>query len=77
VHSAAGRDDGRAEHQRGDRHRGRGRDRDAADHRPLDRALIELDGAEKKGRLGANAILGLSMAAARARAAEYQRPVRP
>jgi hypothetical protein len=45
-----------------------------ADHRPLDRALIELDGTEKKKRLGANAILGLSMAAARARAAEYQGP---
>ncbi len=38
--------------------------------RELDRRLIELDGTEDKGRLGANAILGVSLAAARA-AAEY------
>jgi enolase len=41
---------------------------DAADQRALDRALIELDGTENKGRLGANAILGCSLAAARAAA---------
>ena len=35
----------------------------------LDRALIELDGTENKSRLGANAIVGVSMAAARAGAA--------
>ncbi len=40
--------------------------RDAFDQVALDRALIELDGTENKGRLGANAILGVSMAAARA-----------
>ena len=37
--------------------------------RELDSALIELDGTERKSRLGANAILGVSLAAARARAA--------
>lgn len=43
--------------------------------RDLDRALIELDGTPDKGRLGANALLGVSLAAARA-AAEYdQRPL--
>jgi enolase len=51
------------------------RGRDAADQRALDRALIDLDGTENKGRLGANAILGVSMAAARAQAAEYERPL--
>jgi enolase len=51
------------------------RGRDAADQRALDRALIDLDGTENKGRLGANAILGVSMAGARAQAAEYQRPL--
>ena len=51
------------------------RGRDAADQRALDRALIDLDGTENKGRLGANAILGVSMAAARAQAAEYGRPL--
>jgi enolase len=42
---------------------------DAADQRGLDRRMIELDGTENKGRLGANAILAVSMAAARAAAA--------
>ena len=46
------------------------RGRDAADQEALDRALIELDGTPNKGRLGANAILGVSLAAAKARAAE-------
>ena len=36
--------------------------RDAADQEALDRALIELDGTPNKGRLGANAILGVSLA---------------
>jgi enolase len=40
--------------------------RDAADLEGLDRALIALDGTDNKGRLGANAILGVSLAAARA-----------
>jgi enolase len=43
---------------------------DAADQRALDRALIELDGTPTKSRLGANAILGASLAAAHAQAAE-------
>jgi enolase len=44
--------------------------RDAADQAGLDRSLIELDGTDTKSRLGANAILGVSLASARARAAE-------
>ncbi len=43
---------------------------DAADQRALDRTLIELDGTENKSRLGANAILGVSLAAAHAQAVE-------
>lgn len=43
---------------------------DAADQLNLDRALLELDGTPNKGNLGANAILGVSLAAAKA-AAEY------
>jgi enolase len=43
---------------------------DAADQEGLDRAMIELDGTPSKGRLGANAILGVSLAAAKATAAE-------
>jgi enolase 1/2/3 len=43
--------------------------RDAADQRGLDEALIELDGTPNKAKLGANAILGVSLAAARAAAA--------
>ncbi len=42
---------------------------DAADQAGLDRRLIDLDGTENKGRLGANALLGVSMAAAHAVAA--------
>src|ERR1700687_3784666 len=41
---------------------------DAADQRTLDARLIDLDGTPNKGRLGANAILAVSMAAARASA---------
>jgi enolase len=41
---------------------------DAADQRTLDLAMIEADGTENKGRLGANAILGVSLAAAKASA---------
>jgi enolase len=48
---------------------------DAYDQRGLDRKMIELDGTENKGRLGANAILAVSMAAARAAAAEYGLPL--
>ncbi len=43
---------------------------DAAGQAALDNTLIELDGTPNKGRLGANAILGVSMAAAKAQAAE-------
>jgi len=43
-------------------------DWDAFDQRGLDARMIELDGTENKGRLGANAILAVSMAAARASA---------
>ena len=43
--------------------------RDARDQEGLDRALIDLDGTPNKGRLGANAILGVSLATAKAAAA--------
>ena len=43
---------------------------DAADQEGLDRLLIDADGTPNKGRLGANAILGVSLAAAKASAAE-------
>jgi len=43
---------------------------DASDQRGLDQALIALDGTPDKSRLGANAILGVSLAAAHAQAAE-------
>jgi enolase len=43
---------------------------DADDQQGLDRRMIELDGTPNKGRLGANAILGVSLAAAKAAAAE-------
>ena len=48
---------------------------DAADQRALDQKMIDLDGTENKGRLGANAILAVSMAAARAAAACYKLPL--
>jgi enolase len=48
---------------------------DPADQAGLDRALIERDGTENKGRLGANAILGVSLAAAKAAAAETGMPL--
>ena len=48
---------------------------DAADQRGLDKKMIELDGTENKGRLGANAILAVSMAAARAAAAHFDQPL--
>jgi enolase len=47
----------------------------AADQGALDRAMIELDGTPNKGRLGANAILGVSLAAAKAAAAEAGVPL--
>jgi len=48
---------------------------DAADQRGLDAKMIELDGTPNKGRLGANAILAVSMAAARAAANSYDLPL--
>jgi len=48
---------------------------DAADQRALDQKMIELDGTDNKGRLGANAILAVSMAAARAAAICYELPL--
>ncbi len=48
---------------------------DALDQAGLDRRLIELDGTPNKSRLGANAILGVSLAAAHAAAAEVGLPL--
>ena len=49
--------------------------RPLADQRALDASLIELDGTPDKSRLGANAILGVSLAAARGRAAANGMPL--
>ena len=48
---------------------------DAAQQFQLDQALIELDGTPNKSKLGANATLGVSMAAARAAAEAYAQPL--
>jgi enolase len=48
---------------------------DAADQKALDIKMMQLDGTENKGRIGANAILGVSMAAARAAALEAGVPL--
>ena len=48
---------------------------DAADQRGLDHKMIELDGTENKSRLGANALLAVSMASARAAASAHQLPL--
>jgi enolase len=48
---------------------------DVLDQAGLDKALIDLDGTPNKSRLGANAILGVSLAAARAAAAEEHQPL--
>jgi enolase len=50
-------------------------DYDASDQRRLDQEMIALDGTENKSRLGANAILAVSMAAARAMANELKIPL--
>jgi enolase len=47
----------------------------ATEQGAIDRTLIDLDGTPNKGRLGANAILGVSLAAARAGAAEERQPL--
>ncbi len=48
---------------------------DAIDQIGVDRAMIDLDGTENKGRLGANAMLGVSMATARAAAIDVGMPL--
>lgn len=48
---------------------------DASDLVDIDQTLIQLDGTPNKGRLGANAILGVSMAVAKAMAAELDMPL--
>jgi enolase len=49
--------------------------RDVRDQAELDRFLIELDGTENKSKLGANAILGVSLAAAHAGANHFRQPL--
>src|SRR3954468_16951519 len=49
--------------------------RDPSDQPGLDAALIAADGTENKGKLGANAILGVSLAAAKAAAAAHRLPL--
>ena len=46
-----------------------------ADFRKIDKVLIELDGTKNKSHLGANAILGVSLATAKAAAISYQMPL--
>jgi enolase len=48
---------------------------DVADQRALDETLVELDGTPSKSRLGANALLGCSLAAAKAAAADAGQPL--
>jgi enolase len=48
---------------------------DAADQLAIDRTLIDLDGTPNKGRLGANAVLGVSLACAKASAIELDQPL--
>jgi enolase len=48
---------------------------DAADQLRIDRTLVELDGTPNKGRLGANAVLGVSLACAKASAIELEMPL--
>ncbi|WP_018403463.1 phosphopyruvate hydratase [Marinobacter gelidimuriae] len=49
--------------------------KDAADQRGLDNTMLELDGTENKANLGANAILAVSLAAAKAAAASLGKPL--
>jgi len=49
--------------------------RDAAEQILIDRTLIDLDGTENKSRLGANALLGVSLAVAKAQAVEMELPL--
>lgn len=48
---------------------------EAGEQKYIDRVMIELDGTHNKGNLGANAILGVSLAVARAAAKEYEMPL--
>src|SRR3954468_1669658 len=48
---------------------------EALDQRGIDAALLDLDGTPNKGRLGANAILGVSLAVAKAAADELELPL--
>ena len=49
--------------------------KDAADQQAIDRAMIALDGTETKSKLGANAILAVSLAAAHAAASDAKKPL--
>ena len=49
--------------------------REASEQMAIDQAMIDLDGTENKGRLGANALLGVSMAVAKAAAADLEVPL--
>jgi enolase len=51
------------------------RDMDAGDQLEIDQIMLELDGTPNKGKLGANAILGVSMATARAAAMDRDMPL--
>ena len=68
-----GRDEGGRERRRRDR--GAPCRAGRRDQAALDRELIELDGTPNKGRLGANAILGVSLAVAKAAAADAGQPL--
>ena len=48
---------------------------DISDHRAIDKIMLELDGTPNKSKLGANAILGVSMAVCRARAGSEHQPL--
>jgi enolase len=48
---------------------------DVTDQRYIDQIMLELDGTENKGKLGANAILGVSLAVAKAAAATLKQPL--
>ena len=48
---------------------------DVTEQRTIDRALLDVDGTDNKGRVGANAILGVSLACARAAADELDLPL--
>ncbi len=50
-------------------------DHDASNQYEIDRAMIDLDGTENKSKLGANAILGVSLACAKAAAGTYEMPL--